>query len=153
MNNPTMENVLNLALDATPEERARSLNLEVGFDAEERTWEVIVKYSGSLKGLEDAGVSVTELLNGYAVLMVPESRIDQLARMPENRMYRRPKRLFFSVSQGKSSSLFLYYSGAERAVRPVWGRRAGGGAGFRRGLCPSGFQNEDGSTRILALWE
>ena len=47
MENSKIENMLNLALDATPEERARSLNLDVGFDREENTWEVIVKYSGS----------------------------------------------------------------------------------------------------------
>ena len=42
MNNPTIENVLNLALDATPQERARSENLDVGFDSAEKTWELIV---------------------------------------------------------------------------------------------------------------
>lgn len=48
MNNPVMENLLNLALLATPEERIRSGNLEVGYDRQEKIWEVIVKYSGSL---------------------------------------------------------------------------------------------------------
>ena len=38
MNNPTIENVLNLALDATPQERARSENLDVGFDRADNTW-------------------------------------------------------------------------------------------------------------------
>ena len=47
MENSKLENMLNLALDATPEERARSLNLGVGFDRESDAWELIVKYSGS----------------------------------------------------------------------------------------------------------
>ena len=63
MENSKLENMLNLALDATPEERARSLNLDVGFDREENTWELIVKYSGSLSDLAEEGITVTELLN------------------------------------------------------------------------------------------
>ena len=63
MNNPTMENVLNLALDATPQELSRSEDLNVGFDSTEKIWELIVKYSGSLTGLSSLGVTVTELLN------------------------------------------------------------------------------------------
>ena len=43
-----IENLLNLALDATQEEREKSLELEVGYDPEERVWDLIVKYSGNL---------------------------------------------------------------------------------------------------------
>ena len=76
MENSKLENMLNLALDATPEERARSLNLGVGFDRESDAWELIVKYSGSLLFLEEMGITVTELLNEYAVLVVPEPLIE-----------------------------------------------------------------------------
>ena len=62
--------MLNLALDADPGERERSLNLDVGFNREEKTWEVIVKHSGSLLYLEEEGITVTELRNEYAVLNV-----------------------------------------------------------------------------------
>ena len=43
MENEKIENLLNLALDATKEEREKSLNLEVGYEPEENTWELIVK--------------------------------------------------------------------------------------------------------------
>ena len=46
MDNSKLENMLNLALDATEAEREKSLNLDVGYDRQERTWELIVKYSG-----------------------------------------------------------------------------------------------------------
>ena len=46
-----IENLLNLALDATPEERQKSLELDVGYDSEDKEWELIVKYSGSLEGV------------------------------------------------------------------------------------------------------
>ena len=47
MNSSKRENLLNLALDATEEERLQSLNLNVGYQEETDTWEVIVKYTGS----------------------------------------------------------------------------------------------------------
>ena len=40
------ENLLNLALDATQEEREKSLELEVGYHPGEREWDLIIKYSG-----------------------------------------------------------------------------------------------------------
>ena len=72
MQNQKMENVLNLALGATPQELERSETLAVGFDPEENTWEVIVKHSRPLEGLEDMGVKQVELLNQYSILTVPE---------------------------------------------------------------------------------
>lgn len=39
-----IENILNLALDATREEREKSLNLDVGYDVADDSWEVIVKF-------------------------------------------------------------------------------------------------------------
>ena len=43
-----LENILNLALDATEEERDKSLELNVGYNPIDREWDLIVKYSGSL---------------------------------------------------------------------------------------------------------
>ena len=43
-----IENILNLALDATPEERERAEELEVGYDPKERERELNEKYSGTL---------------------------------------------------------------------------------------------------------
>ena len=49
MTDQKAENVLNLAV-ATPEaERQRTEDLNVGYDATERTWEIIVKYHGDLR--------------------------------------------------------------------------------------------------------
>ena len=46
MTSQKLENLLNLALDSTEEERKRSWNLDVGYDRLEREWDLIVKYSG-----------------------------------------------------------------------------------------------------------
>lgn len=62
MDSQKNENLLNLALDTAPAERIRSLELNVGYDEGEKTWEVIVKYNGSLEGLSDFGIRVEELI-------------------------------------------------------------------------------------------
>ena len=77
-----IENLLNLALEATPEEREHSEELDVGYDPTKREWELIVKYSGSLEPVRNIAVSVTELLNGYAVIVIREERIEELAGFP-----------------------------------------------------------------------
>ena len=151
MDNSKIENMLNLALDATPGERARSLNLDVGFDGEENTWELIVKYSGSLSRVEEEGIRVTELLNEYAVLIVPESGIGRLAEVPEIEYIEKPKRLFFAAEQGRTASCV---TGVQNARYDLYGD------GVLVAVLDSGvdyahpdFRNEDGTTRILALWD
>ena len=98
MENQKRENLLNLALDATPEEREKSGNLEVGYNPNERTWELIVRYTGDLSGLEALGVQTDILLNGYAILIVPESQIQAVSQMPQIEYIEKPKRLFFAVN-------------------------------------------------------
>ena len=52
-----LDNLLNLAMDATEEEREKSRNLNVGYEKQTRKWEIIVKYS-------EMGDSVEVLLGG-----------------------------------------------------------------------------------------
>ena len=53
MDSQKRENLLNMALDATPRERMESAALGTGYDFEERTWELIVRYSGDLTPLKE----------------------------------------------------------------------------------------------------
>lgn len=50
-----VDNLLNLSMDATPKEREKSENLNVGYDPKTRRWDVIVKYSGPESGLAGVG--------------------------------------------------------------------------------------------------
>ena len=149
--NQKIENLLNLAFEATPEERERSGELDVGYDPEEREWELIVKYSGSLEPVRDIAVSVTELLNGYAVVVIREERIEELAGFPEVEFIEKPKSLYFQADVGRQVSCI---DAVQTAPYDLSGR------GVLIGIVDSGidyenpdFRNEDGTTRIAALWD
>ena len=54
-----IDNLLNLAMDATPEERRKSENLNIGYDMTSRQWDIIVKYSGEWSGWQrDSGSAI-----------------------------------------------------------------------------------------------
>ena len=74
-----LENILNLALETPEEERKQTESLNVGYSAESRSWELIVKYHGSLDGLREQNIVVEELIAGYAILTVPETLVDTVS--------------------------------------------------------------------------
>lgn len=155
--NQKIENVLALALQTPDSVREKSLNLNVGFTKETRTWELIVKYNGALKEAV-SGLPVTaeeliveELIAGYGLLTVPEDLVDTVSRLPQIEYVEKPKRLFFSMADGKEVSCVL----------PVTKRQPFlSGKGILLAVIDSGidytnrnFRNADGSTRILSLWD
>ncbi len=149
--NQTLENILNLALETPEEERIQTENLNVGYEEETRSWELIVKYNGSLANLESLGIRVEELIAGYAILLVPENQVEQISGLPQIEYVEKPKRLFFAVAEGIRSSCIL----------PVTQRAPFlSGEGVLVAVLDSGidyqsplFRKEDGSTRILYLWD
>ena len=151
MNSQKAGSDLNLALDATEEERKRSLNLSVGYDGEEKTWELIVKYSGSLERIASESVQVTELSNEYAILKVREPLVETLAALPEIEYIEKPHRLYFQRENGKRVSCV---NPVQRAPVSLTGK------GVLVAVLDSGvdythpeFQNADGTTRIRAYWD
>lgn len=146
-----IENILNLALEATPGERARSAELDVGYDAGERAWDLIIKYSGGLDAAREISESVTELLNNYAVVRIREDRIEALASLPEVEFVEKPKSLYFQTDVGRQVSCIDAVQEAPYGLT---------GQGVLVGIVDSGidlanpdFRNEDGTTRIAALWD
>ena len=146
-----IENILNLALESTPEERARSSELDVGYDAGERAWDLIIKYSGSLDAAREISESVTELLNNYAVVHIREDRIEALASLPEVEFVEKPKSLYFQADVGRQVSCIDAVQDAPYGLT---------GQGVLVGIVDSGidyenpdFRNEDGTTRIAYLWD
>ncbi len=148
------ENLLNLALETPEEERQKSQNLNVGYEESNNSWDLIVKYNGDLRmALSEisSDILVSELLGGYAVLNVPAQYMDQLSSLREIEFVEKPKRLYFALNQVRSIS----------CVNPVQSPPFNlSGEGVCFALIDSGidythpdFRNEDGTTRILYLWD
>lgn len=151
MNGQKLENMLNLALDATEEERAKSLELDVGYNPIERVWDLIVKYSGNLDKVRELGAEVVELQNEFAIITIAESMIERLAILPEIEYVEKPKRLFFQMVNGRRVSCIT----SVQNTRPFLF-----GKGILVAVIDSGiayanedFRKEDGSTRIRVLWD
>lgn len=146
-----IENLLNLALSANEEEREKSLELDVGYYPVARTWEVIIKYSGTLGQVREIAESVVELSNEFAIVTVREDRLEALAGIEAVEYIEKPKRLFFQVENGRRVSCMTSVQ-----IRPpkLYG------TGVLVAIIDSGidyanldFRNADGTTRIYALWD
>ncbi len=153
MNDQKIENILNLALDATENERERSGQLGVGFNPVDNKWELIVKYNGSLEKVAEAlpGTEVEKFSNEYAILVVPEPLIDALASFSEIEYIEKPKSLNFAVVQARAAS----------CINPVQtGARGRPGKGTIVAIIDyvidyyhADFRNQPVTTRILEMWD
>lgn len=146
-----LENILNLALETPEEEREQTESLNVGYSAETRSWELIVKYHGSLDRLREQNIVVEELIAGYAILTVPEALVDMVSDTPEIEYVEKPKRFYYGQTFPAGTSCFP----------PVTMRTPFlNGRGVLLAVLDSGitwdlevFRKADGSTRIRYLWD
>ncbi len=152
MNSQKVDNQLNLAIDVPENVRRNSMELSTGYEAVSNTWEVIVKYLGSLQQItEQLDVKVTELLDNYAIIVIKEEDIPTLSTFQEIEYIEKPKELNFQVMNGISASCML------DVQRPPYNLS---GKGIIVGIVDSGidyahqdFRNPDGTTRIIGLWD
>ncbi|MCF2554573.1 S8 family peptidase [Faecalicatena contorta] len=151
MTSQKVENLLNLALDASQQEREKSLELDVGYDSADREWDLIVKYSGNLEKVREIAVRVIELMNEYAILRVRESDIEKLAGVVQIEYIEKPKRLYFALANGKRVSCINEVQGARFSLY---------GQGILVAILDSGidytlpeFRTTGGMTRIRNLWD
>ena len=153
-----LDNLLNLALDATEEEREKSRNLNVGYEKQTRKWEIIVKYSEMGDSVEallgGSGISVVPLLGGYAIVTLPESMLEEYSRRPQIEFIEKPTRLYFEDLFSKEASCITQVQRDEPGNLQLTGR------GVLIGIVDSGvdyrhpaFLTADGKSRILRLWD
>ena len=152
-NSEKLENLLNVSLNVTKEERAESNELEVGYTPEDNTWELIVLYNGDIANIkrEFPDIMVERLSGNYAILQVPESQIDALTQNPQIEYVEKPKNLVFAVREGSIQSCIpqvkrepYSLSGLNTIVAVI-----DSGIDY---FHPD-FRNADGTTRILDIWD
>ena len=156
MDNQKIENLLNLSLNATPEEREKSPDLSAGYNSAQNLWTLIVKYQKNLDVLQKYPITYIQLLGNYAILEVPEELIDEIASLEEIIYVEKPKNLFYGITEGRQAS----------CVSAVQQQTSGTGSlqlfgrGCIVGIIDSGidyanpvFRNQDGTTRILGIWD
>ncbi len=146
-----MEDLLNLALETPEEVRQQTETLNVGFDETTRSWEVIVKYNGSLDALEALNVQVEYLIAGYAILTIPEQLVERVAELEQIEYMEKPKRYYYSVSGPADGFCFPLVTMREPFLS---------GEGILIAVLDSGiayqrqeFRKSNGDTRIKYLWD
>lgn len=151
--NQKIETLFRAALDATPEERNKSADLSIGFDPNDDTWEVIVKHTGNLRILKEKypDIIITELLNNYGILRLPENLIDTIVSEETITYMEKPKQLFFEVTEGKRASCITTL---QTRIPKLSGQ------GTLIAIIDSGidyahpdFCTSDNTSRIVALWD
>lgn len=140
-----------MALDTPEAVRLQTDNLNVGFDSGSRSWELIVKYHGSLDGLEILGVSVEYLINSYAILTVPEQLVEAVSNIEEIEYVEKPKRYYYQDIGPAADSCMTQVTLRDPFLS---------GAGVLVAVLDSGidytrpeFRDGAGNTRILYLWD
>ena len=146
-----LENQLNLALNSTESERTRSENLNIGYDAQNNSWEVIIKYTGNLENVRRIAEEVTELFGGFAVVRIKENALELLTEFPQVTYVEKPKAFYFALQEAKAASCL---NSVQRGAEGLSGKNVifacvDSGVSYTH----PDFQNEDGTTRILYLWD
>ncbi len=150
------ENLLNISMQVTEEERQKSIALETGYDKNEKTWELIVKYNGAIADLESKykDITVVKLINEYAILTVPQHLVNAIAAETMVEYVEKPKRLYFQLAVSKAASCINSLQSGENNPYSLFGTNVIV-AVIDTGINIENpeFRNADGTTRILNIWD
>ncbi|MBQ1171141.1 MAG: S8 family serine peptidase [Lachnospiraceae bacterium] len=147
------EDLLILSMDATTQELEESDVLSAGIEADGR-WEIIIKYHGDILQFEDREIRIEPLQFGYAIVTLPEERIEEFLLHEQVEYAEKPKELYEQDLMGNLAACM---------ENSLTGREDGSlltGEGVCIALIDSGldvmlpcFQNEDGSSRVLFYYD
>jgi subtilisin family serine protease len=150
--NEKQDNQLNMALEISDEQLERAGELAVGFNSADDSWDLIVRYNGSLEKVKEFANRVKELNYGYGIVNVNRMFVDRLADVEEIIYVEKPNSLKFAVLNGKRDSCVnqVQVSGSSQLF----------GEGVLVGIVDSGidytndaFIDAEGNTRIYKLWD
>lgn len=154
MENQKIENLLNVSIQVSEEERINSAQLSSGVDENNKTWELIVRYTGDLRILQEKypSIQTRPLLNGYAVIIAPQSDIMPISKETMINYVEKPKPFYFQLATSKSAACISYVQQNNSSALT--------GKGVITAIIDTGinaankeFRNADGSTRILNIWD
>ena len=143
-----VENMLNLSLEVSGETRERSLSLDTGFDRENQTWEIIVRYFGEGERLREAfpDSPIVFLQAGYLIMEVTREELERLTAMPQVIYVEMPKAMHYQLDNGRRVSCITPLQ-PERETAPVASTWMGGGETV------DGFSVKDTSESGVDLYE
>ena len=151
--NQKIDESLQAVLEIPVEERVRDPELNVGYNPSDKHWEVIVKYHGNIQEVgRNIGATVDILTSQYAILNVPEGMLNTLASFSEVEFIEKPKRVEFGLNESlRQACISSVQNTAPYELK---------GEGVLLGIIDSGidyrhpdFRKEDGSSRIVFLWD
>lgn len=152
MSNGKVDEQLELALQVPDDVLEKDSNLSAGYNSDNKTWELIVRYNGDISRIgNELGIIVETLSYGYAIIIIPEQLIDRLAQYDEIIYIEKPRELEFDIN---NSRLVSCINSIQIDNNGLFGE------GVIVGIIDSGidyshldFQNEDGTTRIISIWD
>ena len=145
MSNGKVDEQLELALQVPEDVLEKDSNLSAGYNSDNKTWELIVRYNGDISRIgNELGIIVETLSYGYAIIIIPEQLIDRLAQYDEIIYIEKPRELEFDIN---NSRLVSCINSIQIDNNGLFGE------GVIVGIIDSGidyshldFQNEDGTT-------
>ena len=153
MNNSNIDEQLSMAINLPGNVLSSDENLGEGYSKDNNTWELIVKYSGDISYIaKELNILIEYLSYGYAIVIIDENLIERFSKYPEIEYIEKPRRLYFAINEARAVSCIDYVQ--RNNVSGLYGE------GILVAIIDSGidyrhadFRNEDGTTRIISLWD
>lgn len=154
--NPRIENLLQISINSDEDFRRQIPDLSAGFNESDRTWEVVVKTAAGIQYLSSVFTETQfiELLCGYWIIRGTIQDIEQIAEAPEIIYVEKPKAMYSELYAAKSEACVNLAKSDRTPYNGVTGR------GVLVAVIDTGidiaddeFLNEDGTTRIKAIWD
>lgn len=147
------EIMLNVALETSDSERQKTVDLNVGFNELDDTWELIVKTNGDISYIADKfpGTRVEILGGNYSIIVAETKYVDDISNEPYINYIEKPKNFYFGINYAKSSACI---NQVQITPYNLFGE------GVLVAVLDSGidifhkdFRLDDGKTRIYELWD